>query len=98
MWVSFNKRLLFGAYISMLRPLIFQNPMSWWPPFAVLLASVLSTCEPLSNLLPRKLALKTILLGRSGDLVSQLSNRTYRAYYGYIWWLTGDTNWTYEVN
>ena len=29
------------------------------------------------------------LLGGSGDLVSLLSNGSYRAYYGLLWWLIG---------
>ena len=31
----------------------------------------------------------------SGDFVSRLSNRPYRAYYDLLWWLKGDTKWTY---
>ena len=34
------------------------------------------------------------LLGRSGDLVSRLSNGPYGAY-GLLWGLIGDTKWTY---
>ena len=37
------------------------------------------------------------LLGCSGDLVSRLSNRPYRAYYPFVWWQTGDTKLTYSV-
>ena len=35
--------------------------------------------------------LATYLLGCSGDLVSRLGNRPYRACYGLLWWLKGDT-------
>ena len=34
----------------------------------------------------------------SGDLVSQLNNGPYGAYYGLLWGLIGDTSRTYEVN
>ena len=34
----------------------------------------------------------TLMLGCSGDLVSLLSNGPYRAYYGLLWWLIGDTS------
>ena len=36
-----------------------------------------------------------MVLGWSGDLVSLLRNGPYRAGYGLLWWLIGDTNWTY---
>ena len=35
------------------------------------------------------------IIGCLGDLVSRLSKGPYRAYYGLLWGLTGDTNWTY---
>ena len=35
------------------------------------------------------------LLGCSGDLVSLLSNGPCRAHYGLLWWLVGDTKWSY---
>ena len=28
-------------------------------------------------------------------MIDRLSTRTYRAYYGFLWWLIGDTSWTY---
>ena len=36
-----------------------------------------------------------LLLRCSGDLVSRLSNGSYGASYGLLWWLIGDTKWTY---
>ena len=36
-----------------------------------------------------------VLLGRSGDLVNLLSNGPYGAYNVLLWWLMGDTKWTY---
>ena len=30
-----------------------------------------------------------------GDLVGLLCNGPYRAAYSLLWWLMGDTNWTY---
>ena len=36
-----------------------------------------------------------IAFGCLGDLVSRLSNEPYTANYGLLWWLMGDTKWTY---
>ena len=35
------------------------------------------------------------ILGCVGDLVRLPRNGTYRAYYGFLWWLIGDSHWTY---
>ena len=39
-----------------------------------------------------------IVLGCSGDLVSRLCNGPHGACNGLLWWLVGDTKWTYQVN
>ena len=37
----------------------------------------------------------TWMLGRKGRW---LSNGPYWTYYGFLWWLMGDTSWNYQVN
>ena len=44
---------------------------------------------------PSKCTSSQGLLGCSGDLASRLSNRPYWAYYGLLFGLIWDTNWTY---
>ena len=45
---------------------------------------------------PHDLGLRPILcLDARGDLVSLLGNGPYTAHDGFLWWLRGDTAWTY---
>ena len=76
------------------------------PPLLVLVSRGLCSGRPVKLLRPlaaSRAALEALgtgtrrgrlELGGSGDLVSLLRNGPYRAYYGLLWWLIGDTGLT----